>query len=133
MPFVVPAMPLMANVWRSLGTGKNYAAPDLTVPCNLSPGSRDARIPFATGGVILVPDYDYLLVPALTDIRASWNGNFNDLVECPAGSKRFYWVSMVADVGKGFPNEYRRAILFFQATGNSTLTGGPFPVPTPLP
>jgi hypothetical protein len=74
-----------------------------------------------------------LLLPMRTDIRASWNGASEDLVEVPAGSLRFYGVYWVDDVGRGFLNEYRLALLDYFATGNATLAGGPFPAPVPLP
>jgi hypothetical protein len=53
----------------------------------------------------------WLLLPALTDIRATYtNGSF-DVVDCPAGSGRIYAVVFVDDSGKGFANEHRVACL----------------------
>jgi hypothetical protein len=76
---------------------------------------------------------DELLLPLLTDVRGTWNGVVGDLIEVPAGSKRFYAVVGVHDVGKGFPNEYRLALISYSVFGNTTLVGGPFPAPVPLP
>lgn len=132
MAFRVPSFPLFANIWRQGGVGGAYMAPDLTVACNLSPGRRtlvadpDAASPLATQLVM------ELLVPARTDIRATWNMTPSDLVEVPAGSLRFYVVVWVDDVGRGFPNEYRLAAMYYSNVGNSTLIGGPFPAPVPL-
>jgi hypothetical protein len=77
--------------------------------------------------------YAEVLFPKLTDIRAIWNGVGTDIIELPAGSKRFYSVIHVDDVGKGFSNEYRLALAFYDENGNGTLAGGPFPAPVPLP
>jgi len=53
-----------------------------------------------------------LLVPPLVDIRDLSNWGVQDVVEVPSGSGRWYQVSNVDDIGKGFPNEHRAAILF---------------------
>lgn len=65
-----------------------------------------------------------IALPALTDV-ASARGlpfPFNDLIECPQGSGRFYEVLFVDDVGKGFANEHRIALV------SKVL---PWPIPTP--
>jgi hypothetical protein len=63
------------------------------------------------------------LVPALTDIRDQFNAfTGKDTVEVPFASNRFYWVTYVDDVAKGFDNEHRLA--FLQKVGN-------WPVPMP--
>lgn len=76
-----------------------------------------------------------LLLPAGTDVRAPWNAGKPDLVECPAGSGRFYAVAWVDDIGKNFPNEHRIAwLVYFSAfvpPGGST--GFPASSPVPLP
>jgi hypothetical protein len=133
MAFTLPTFNLNANIWRVSGTGGNYAAPDVVTLCNLSPGRRVfTAIPtvIAAQKTALVME---LLLPKLTDIRSAWNGLQADLVEVPAGSKRFYGVNDVDDIGKGFVNEHRFAILTYVVTGNLTLAGGPFPAPVPLP
>lgn len=54
-----------------------------------------------------------LLLPPLVDIRDGEVAPINsrDIVECPAGSGRLYLVFYVDDIGKGFPNEHRYAML----------------------
>lgn len=68
-----------------------------------------------------------LLLPAGTDVRDnfSWDGvamNKPDLVEVPEGSERYYTIVQVDDVAKGFPNEYRFAMVF---------KNGRWPIPAP--
>jgi hypothetical protein len=52
-----------------------------------------------------------LLLPPGTDIRGPLAPGFADRVEVPAGTGRFYEVAFVDDIGKGFPNEHRCAVL----------------------
>lgn len=101
--YILPTFNLSANVWH----GKTQAdapaglgAPDLTTDCNLQFGKKAAS---GSGQEM------WLLVPKLTDIRDGMFFPFDtfDVVECPAGSGRWYTLYMVDDVAKGFPNEYR--------------------------
>lgn len=133
MAFTPPNFNLPARIWRQLGAGGNYAAPDVTSLVNLSVGRRVLQSVPITVSVNLQLLFVELLFPKLTDVRAAWNGAGADLVEVPAGSKRFYIVDWVEDVGKGFSNEYRLAIVYYEVAGNVTLAGGPFPAPVPLP
>lgn len=134
MAFRLPNFNLRVSIWRVNGTGGAYAAPDVSTMGNLSPAARGyvlmtghtANTAFATLGMTL-------RLPALTDIRPSWNGLIADVVEVPAGSLRFYTVWWVDDVAKGFTNEYRVAELIMQTQGNIPIGGGPNNVPTPLP
>jgi hypothetical protein len=66
----------------------------------------------------------FLLLPPGTDIRSGVLGTADD-VEVPAGSGRFYEVEFVDDVGKGFANEYRVALLI------QTTAWGAWPLPYP--
>jgi hypothetical protein len=131
--FRLPTFNLVANVWRLAGTGGNYAAPDVVVACNLSLGERMNITKPVLAGQPTPAQLMWLLVPKLADVRSNFNGAQPDLVEVPAGSKRFYEVDWVDDIGKGFLNEHRAAVLRFFTAGNTTLAGGPFPVPVPLP
>jgi hypothetical protein len=123
--FRVPAMPLSISIWRNQGTLGLYTLPNLITVCNLSPGRR------VMANVGLMPME--FLFPKLTDVRAAWNSGTQDLLECPSGSKRFYDVEFVDDVGKGFANEYRIVFAQYYPNGNTTLVDGPFPAPIPLP
>lgn len=80
----------------------------------------------------------YLLLPVGTDIRD--NSGFGgsaanaDLVEVPAGSGRIYLVTSVDDIGKGFANEHRCAMLakaYEDVGGTGTFPGILWPVPMP--
>lgn len=53
-----------------------------------------------------------LLLPPLTDIRGGVLSGPNDVIELPSGSGRWYQVFLVEDIGKGFPNEHRAAVVF---------------------
>lgn len=133
MAFIVPQMPVKVCIWRVSGTGGDYAAPDVTTVCNLTPGKRVfLGIPTVTAAQKDAICMEMLL-PKLTDIRATWNGLQPDLVEVPKGSKRFYGVVFVDDIGKGFANEHRLALISYTVTGNTSLVGGPFSAPVPLP
>lgn len=133
MAFIVPQMPVPISIWRVAGTGGDYAFPDIKTLCNLTPGKRIfVAIPLTTASQKDVITME-LLLPKLTDIRSSWNGLQADLVEVPSGSKRFYGVNFVDDIGKGFANEHRLALITYTVTGNTSLIGGPFPAPVPLP
>jgi hypothetical protein len=116
----VPAFPLTVNVWRAAtGTGN---PPDVVTVGNLAWGQRKTT----STGIPLdsYPDQllSYLLIPPLTDIRDSYSPGGADVVEVPAGSLRYYQVVQVDDVGKGFPNEFRFAVIFKLA-----------PWPSPIP
>jgi len=74
-----------------------------------------------------------LLLPALTDVRSGVVAAVPDFVEVPAGSGRWYQVYAVDDIGKGFANEHRIAvILAVSALVNPTAYAGiVWPVPIP--
>ncbi len=69
-----------------------------------------------------------LLVHAGFDVRDTLNAGGEDFVECPFGSGRWYVVLFVDDIGKGFPNEHRAAVI--QKIGHP-VTGDPWPTPIP--
>src|ERR1700687_3457715 len=110
MPFRVPTFNLAVNIWRS--TNSVYAAPDVQTNGNLSPAGKGYPVR-AIGMLASTPsNYMLLRLPAGTDIRPTANSVAGDTVECPAGSKRFYTVTGVDDVARGFPNQYRFAEAF---------------------
>lgn len=116
MAYVLPTFNLNVNVWRGPQTLPPGGAPDLTPIGNLAAGRR---LPFDNTSAVLDM---YLLLPAGTDIRSSINATDPDVVEVPAGSGRFYLVAFVDDLGKGFANEHRFAVL---------LQTGTWPAPIP--
>lgn len=115
MAFTIPSMPIECRIWTAYDAAVSaYAGPFTKVACNLSPGRRvmgqTTFVPAAPG--LYAFDME-LLLPALTDIRASYlpGPMPADLVECPKQSQRFYLVWYVDDIAKGFANEHRFAII----------------------
>lgn len=116
MAFTVPEFPLSCNVWRNSHTWQTVP-PDVVSDCNLAYGRRVSSsstdaLAANEAGVLMM-----LLLPPLTDIRDLKCSAVEDLVEVPAGSGRIYRVCDVDDIGKGFPNEHRCALII----GVSTL------------
>lgn len=123
MAFVLPTFNTTCNIWH---LSINVAAPpdEVDIPCQL-------RAPSASYIGLLQPSASQvvcmcILLPPLTDIRDLniGGGTSTDTVEVPAGTGRYYRVSNVDDIAKGFPNEHRFAILF------KVLA---LPWPTPIP
>jgi len=140
MAYRLPTFNLAADIYRILGLGGTYGVPDLSQVCNLCPGKRDQV--YLTGAPAtnaaftndVSREFRYALFPALTDVRATWNGLAADIVEIPSGSQRFYVVIDVEDVGKGFPNEHRMATLLYMRSGSGAVAGGlGTTAPVPLP
>jgi hypothetical protein len=129
MPYQLPQFPLTINVWRN-ATGV-INPPDVVTQGNLTPGKRTFES-FVVGvfGVIPRP-LVYVLFPPLTDVRPTTGGFAQgDILECPAGSGRYYGVLWVEDVGKGFANEHRMAAVMPGYNGVGALTP-PWPLPIP--
>lgn len=110
MPFVLPAFNLAVNIWRA-GAIPPVGAPAVVTFGNLSPGKTISEGLGALGHVM------WLRLPRFTDIRRF------DIVEVPAASGRFYKVFEVDDIGKGFPNEHRFALI------QTDYSGWPQPYP----
>lgn len=120
MSFTVPTFNLNVNIWRNGNPRTN--PPDVTAMGNLAWGRRVSYAAgLASAGPFILLT---LLLPVGTDVRSSVTGAGSDLVEVPAGSGRFYDVNDVDDIGKGFTNEHRAAVL----TQNSVV---PWPAPIP--
>lgn len=120
MSFVIPEMPLAINIWRA-GTLVS-APPDVVSVCNLAYGKRVSILDEgATFGSISYIGA-WVLLPKLVDVRDSTMPGGADQVEIPAGSRRYYMVDYVDDLGKGFPNEHRFAFC-------SKLAPWPSPAP----
>lgn len=120
MSFSTPTFNLAVNIWRS---GAAYASPTVVTVGNLAYGRR---VSFEGGGT---ESRMFLLLPKGTDIRSQFNGGASDIVEVPAGSKRFYSVTNVDDAGKGFSNEHRVAYLTQDLF--TPFAGVPIPLPYP--
>jgi len=112
MAFSLPAFPLMANIWRNGNATSN--PPDVVSPCNLAYGKRVMTQYWDWGEGPPPVDsavFSCLLLPPLTDIRDGFNPSAQDTVEVPQGSGRLYQCMFVDDLGKGFANEHRFAML----------------------
>jgi hypothetical protein len=130
MSFRLPTFNLTCSIWRVLGLGGLYAIPDVTAFCNLSPGKRVMLAEVTTPSSSSPDMVMELMMPALTDVRAAWNGLSADCVEVPTGSHRFYSVVHVDDTAKGFANEFRLVTMRYMVAGNLTFA---IPAPVPLP
>ena len=120
MAFVQPTYNLTAGIWRP-GTGPPSAAA-VSTPANLSPGRITSGAQPEGYGAPVDNGPMWLRVPAGKDIRDIYSGSPADLVEVPFGSGRFYQAMWVDDIGIGFTNEHRFAVL------QKVL---PWPVPYP--
>jgi hypothetical protein len=110
MAFTLPAFNLAVNLWR-VGDPPIPAPSTRTFMANLARGNRHVITGYL-GDFGQNPILEMMLLcPKLTDIRPYVSGFFNDLVEVPAGSGRYYVVFSVDDCAKGFANEYRCALL----------------------
>lgn len=118
MGFSVPQFPLDVNIWRN--ATPHSSPPDVRAKGNLAWGRRvnEGRAAGGEEGVFVMT----LLLPHNTDIRSHVTASGNDTLEVPAGTGRFYDVVDVDDIGKGFPNEHRAAVI---------SQGGNWPAPIP--
>jgi len=122
MPYVVPTFNLSVNIWNWVGSPGAFPPtnpPDVVTMGNLTPGKRQAGTEQNGTSFNM-----YLLLPRLTDILFNqWDLTGGTAwVECPAGSGRFYTCLQVDDIGKGFPNEHRFALI-------TSLGAWPNPIP----
>lgn len=105
MGYKLPTFNLLCNIWDAYAFAADAPAiaPSFAdVPCNLQ---------FARKMHYQGPGVMFLLLPKGTDVEDATllADSVVDVVECPAGSKRWYCVKSVDDVMKGFPTEYRCA------------------------
>jgi hypothetical protein len=134
MAFSVPTFNLVCDVYSGPWSGKVLRIHHL--PCNLAFGRRvqqsflDDWFQVPTSGLSLQMG---LLVPALTDLRDPFQSFAPDVIECPAGSQRWYGLLAYDDVAKGFSNEYRFAIIvkIGQVIDATQYSGLFWPTPAP--
>jgi len=109
MNYRVPTFPATANIWRFGNAPPN--PPDVVTPCQLLPGRRAiapyVKVPVNTH----VPAVMHMMCPPGTDIRDGKAPAGADTCECPAQSGRLYNVAFVDDIGLGFSNEHRFAMM----------------------
>src|SRR6266567_219241 len=119
MAFIVPTFNLTANYWSRptwLTTWPiSIAAPDLAnFPCAIRALERAPDL----SGIGFGAAYPtQLLAPKLTDLRGPSLDHPDTMldwpiIEVPSGSSQYYFLLQVADVAKGYSNEYRLAWLY---------------------
>lgn len=116
MAFTVPTFNLTVDVWNGPWLTKSLR---MSVQGNLTPGRRVQQfwLDFSIPELVLGALQMGLLLPAGTDLRTQYQGFPPDVLEVPAGSGRWYQLVDFDDVGKGFSNEYRFAVI--QKIGNA--------------
>lgn len=123
--FSLPNFNLDVSIWH-WPTNPVGNPPDLTVKGNLAYSKRvqpGSTISATESGNHLA----FLLVPKGTDVRTETQTGpaSPDRAEVPTGSGRYYYVFHVEDVGKGFLNEHRCAVIY------QTADFGSWPIPMP--
>lgn len=113
MAFRLPVFNLTVYIWRG-NLNPTLDPPSVVSEGNLAWGRRTAAP--ASGGTDslgVVFTAPLILLPARTDVRSAEKGEpvGDDYVEAPAGSGRLYYSVYVEDIGRGFDNEHRAAIL----------------------
>jgi len=108
MSFSVPEFPVVCGIWRN---GLQFTdPPSLTAPCNVALGRRTVVLgrnqAFEADAAVV-----QLLFPRGTDVRDNTQPGGRDVVEVPLGSGRIYEVEYVNDLGTGFSNEHRVALV----------------------
>lgn len=121
MSFSLPDFNLDVNIWDIGRTPPS--APDRTVKGNLA---WARRVHTMTESDLIVNVAMTLLLPPGTNIQSYvQSAGSTGYVEVPAGTRRYYQVQGVDDIGKGFPNEHRCALII------QTALFGAWPKPMP--
>lgn len=134
MAYVPPSFNMFCTVYDAPAPtdGGTILIRTLNQPCQLrfSPGAQGLAHYY--GQAAYYSSGSLLLVPALTDIR-DWrfSSSLGDIVECPIASGCFWAVAGVADVGKGFMNEYRVAELVPLSSKSIWPNFPDWPIPMP--
>lgn len=133
MAYTLPVFPILCKIYP--GPYDFHLPLRVLSPCNLAQGLRVFQSSFPQEQPPgLTSSLSQLLLPPGTDVRDCFSvGGEPDVIECPAGSGRWYQVSQVDDFGKGFPNEHRFALMYkIGEILDATTYAGLF-WPTPLP
>jgi len=128
--FTVPQFPLTCDIYDGPWLSKVFR---LSSSCNLGQGRRVQPVEIFENAV--PAQYNVtpqLLLPALTDVRDFSAAPQPDVVEVPSGSNRWYAIWAVDDIGKGFPNEHRFAMLYKIFEGKNPIDFAGCIWPTPI-
>jgi len=122
----LPNLNLRCNIWRAINVPAfpPVAPPDIAnLPCQLYAHKGN----FSAGYLATFGGFMELRVAKQTPLHPGTTSTGDgDVVECPAGTGRFYRLKASDDAHRGFANEYRFAIMQ-QAVGDP----GGWPVPSP--
>jgi len=131
MAYSLPQFNLTCDIYRGPWLTRTLAI--AAQPCNLAYGRRHSLQNVASGTQNGESMNMSLLLPPGVDVRDLSCAAVDDVVECPSGSGRWYQVSNVDDIGKGFDNEHRCAILFkiSAAMFGGSYAGLQWPAPIP--
>lgn len=145
MSYKLPTFNLNVNVWR-FATADVTAPPDVQTTGNLVGGHHGILNKAPQFGaafaqypqVVTSGQFMTLLLPKLADVRQALSSDdYGDCVEVPAGSQRYYAVVQVDDIGKGFANEHRFALIVALTGQYGVLFGAtwnqPADWPQPIP
>lgn len=141
MAYTIPSFPLAVRIWRSTSLVVN--PPDVSAMGNLVSSRPDAD-PFPGIGIGTLAQrqvagaywgrFATILLPRLTDVQPPNSTTNGDVLECPAGTGRYYFVVWVDDTGKGFANEHRYAyVVALQTPAMVGLFGNPCGITTAWP
>jgi hypothetical protein len=129
--YVLPSFNLPVNIWRAASPPP--APPAISTVGNLSPGRIMGVPPIGVGMDEPIMGGMWLRLPPGTDVRDAKWGGADDIVEAPAGSGRMYTVAWVDDIGLGFVNEHRFAVLAGKPSWPTPFPGGGGGPPPPPP
>lgn len=132
MAFTLPTFNLVCGIYSGPFHSRIVRLP--VQVCNLAFGRRVQQSSNIDPFQLLAYVQPTLLLPPLTDVRDN-SGTFRaDVIECPSGTGRWYQVIGVDDIGKGFANEHRAAVLqkiYDSCDGTGTFPGLFWPEPIP--
>lgn len=130
MSFSLPTFNLSVDIYTGPWIGKVFR---LNVLGNLAFSRRIQVGESPSGDPLAEPAHiaPLLLLPPLTDVRCGFQVLHGDVLEVPHGSGRWYGCRAIEDIGKGFPNEHRCALLgpISQFVNGSAYPGLFWPVP----
>jgi hypothetical protein len=114
--FVLPNFNITCGIWSAPWVVPPMTPLRLTSLCNLAWGKRvNVAATGGTGEPGWLVGCMTLLLPPKTDIRGRVGdvsaSTLPDLVEVPLGTGRYYQPVLVDDIGRGFANEHRAALL----------------------
>jgi len=131
MAFSPPTFNLQCDIYTGPWIAKVLRIPFL--PCNLAWGRR-SPYNFAPGrDDVELGGCSTLLVPLGSDVRDASTATGYDVIEVPRLSGRWYYASVVDDVGKGFDNEYRIVVMGKACAATSPIVFPGVFWPTPIP